>query len=216
MKRICLFFFVIAFAPTMKAQMNYGLDLGPKEVQAAYAGYMSAFPQSTLQDFYKLCFQDVFGPGHIISDAKSAEAYLMSEIASTQTFGGPIYEPCGIRGRYVRVNISLVADSVLPAELLLEAFVESAVATPLWVVTEWPEAWGRILESLPSSLRDEPASQDFLKSLEEVFAKGEFAFHHSRRFNAAYSFHYRIVDRNIFEQKLLPLINKHYFPFLNE
>lgn len=195
----------------MRAQVNYDMEPDPQEVQRTYFAYKTAYPQSELQDFYKLCFQDVFGPGHIIADTQSARNYLMSELASTKVFGGPLYEPCGISGRFVRVNISLVADSVLPAELLLEAFVESAVATPLWVVTQWPESWGRILASLPSSLRDEPASQDFLKALDEVLAKGDFAFHHSRRFNAAYNFHYRIVDRTIFEQRLFPLIEKHYF-----
>lgn len=213
MKRICLLFLAIMFAPMAMAQLNYSLDIDSHEVQQAYSNYMTAFPQSTLQDFYKLCFQDVFGPGHIISDAHSAERYLMSELASTKSFGGPLYEPCGIKGRFVRVNISLVADSVVPASLLLESFVESAVATPLWVLTEWPEVWRRICEALPESVRSQSVSVAFLKALDEALAQGNFAFHHSARFNAAYNFHYRIVDREIFEQKLLPLIVAHYLDY---
>ena len=44
------------------------------EIRQAVAGQMHIYPKSTLRDLYKNFFQDLFGPGHIVSDTASAGA----------------------------------------------------------------------------------------------------------------------------------------------
>lgn len=216
MKRICLLFLAIVLGTAVAAQDKYAANIDSKVIQSAYYEYMFRFPQSELQDFYKFCFQDFFGPGHIISSAQAAEQYLMSELSSAASFGGPLYEACGIQGQYVRVNISLVADSVVPMSVFLNAFVSSAAAVTSDMLREWPACWAKIVSALPQTALGKEASADFLRMLDQVFEKGEYAFHHSRQFNAAYNFHYRIVKRELFEQMLLPLIVRHYGASANQ
>ena len=45
-------------------------------------------------------------------------------------------------------------------------------------------------------------------SLLNEAARNSQAVHHSHRYNEAYHPHYRIVERRIFEERLLPLISK--------
>jgi hypothetical protein len=104
------------------------------------------------------------------------------------------------------VFLSAVADSLVSAEELLDAFVRSAneFQEPQ---TEWVTEWAEIVRTIRESkiavegfVEDEPA-------LTEA-ARNNQAMHHSRAYNSAYHPHYRIVRRDIFEKEILPRLEK--------
>ena len=46
-------------------------------------------------------------------DRQSARDYILSELAEADTLTGPVTEPCGWEGHYVRVNLSVIADGLM-------------------------------------------------------------------------------------------------------
>lgn len=175
-------------------------------LQMALERQMDTYPEARLQDIYKSFYQDHFGPGHLITDTAMARHYLYSELSGNDLSYPVYYEPTGREGRFVRVFLSAVADSLVSAEELLDAFIRSAnefkEPQTEWV-TEWKEVVRAIREnniSVEGFAEDEP-------TLTEA-AQNNQAMHHSRAYNAAYHPHYRIVRRDIFEKEILPKLEK--------
>lgn len=178
----------------------------PQTLQMALERQMDTYPEARLQDIYKSFYQDHFGPGHLITDTAMARHYLYSELSGNDLSYPVYYEPTGREGRFVRVFLSAVADSLVSAEELLDAFIRSAnefkEPQTEWV-TEWKEVVRAIREnniSVEGFAEDEP-------TLTEA-AQNNQAMHHSRAYNAAYHPHYRIVRRDIFEKEILPKLEK--------
>lgn len=42
--------------------------------------------------------------------------------------------------------------------------------------------------------------------ISEILRQGKYVMHHSREFNETYDLYYRIIDKQLFEKELLPLI----------
>ena len=181
------------------------LNADSTRIAAGIKRMLALYPESTLVDIYKSCFQDVFGPGHIIANEDFARQYLAQELpVSANT--NPEYEPTGICGNYVRVNLAAVADGRISADALLAALVRSANTAPKADISVWTERWHTILaviESMGLVLPDFAADRE---AIEQRLAEGVFMGHHSRRYNRAYSPHYRIVSRDIFLAEILPLL----------
>ena len=166
---------------------------------------LSTYPESTLQDVYKSFYQDHFGPGHMIADTASARQYLMYEL-SEMTDNSPIYyEPTGSEGRFVRVYLSAVADSLITTDQLLDAFVRSANMVQQTEI-DWATEWGQIEEAIMKNVIIVNGFEADTAMLREASRQHQ-AIHHSRAYNAAYHPHYRIVERSIFENELKPLLD---------
>ena len=162
-------------------------------VKAAVAKQMESFPESRLQDLYKSFFQDRFGPGHIITDRQSAQDYILSEWASADTLMGPRTETCGWQGNYVRVNLSVLADSLMTAEELTDALMASAKEVKEEDVQAWKAEWAEILAIIEKEYPDIPDLQQDKARIDGLLASGQYAYHHSAAYNAAYHPHYRII-----------------------
>ena len=173
-------------------------------MRSAIERQMATYPESTLQDIYKSFYQEHFGPGHIISDTASARRYLMSELSEMGKTSSPYFEPTGSQGDYVRVYLSAVADSLITAEQLLDAFVRSANSRQESTVS-WLEKWQAIVSIILANKMELEGFVNDLPLLTEA-ARNSQAVHHSRRYNEAYHPHYRIVERSIFELELKPFI----------
>ena len=82
----------------------------PSAVRDAIDRQLQTYPESRVQDIYKNFCQDKLGPEHLIPDAASARAYLLSELdqyreeleASGGTSAGVTFYPLGDEGNYVR------------------------------------------------------------------------------------------------------------------
>lgn len=169
---------------------------------------LSLYPESTLRDLYKNFFQDRFGPGHIIADNAAADKYLRYELETAENFEGEDYEPTGYEGRFLRVNLGVIADGRVPYEKFFDAFVRSVNGIEPIGIDEWRKEWHEIdsvIMSMELQLEDAQSDRAEIKALIE---RGDYVIHHSQRFNECYEPHYRIIERNIFKKEILPLLNR--------
>ena len=178
----------------------FGQSIDTVAVRSAIERQMATYPESTLQDIYKSFYQEHFGPGHIISDTASARRYLMKELSEMGKTASPYFEPAGSQGDYVRVYLSAVADSLITAEQLLDAFVRSANSRQE-PADSWLEKWEAIVSIIQANKIELEGFETDLPLLTES-ARNSQAVHHSRLYNEAYHPHYRIVERGIFEREL--------------
>lgn len=173
----------------------FGQSIDTIAVRLAIEKQLATYPESTLQDLYKSFYQEHFGPGHIISDTASARRYLMRELSEMAKIQSPYFEPTGSQGDYVRIYLSAVADSLITAEQLLDAFVTSANSWQEPTVS-WKEKWEAIISIIQANKIELEGFETDLPLLTEA-ARNNQAVHHSRRYNEAYHPHYRIVERSI-------------------
>lgn len=184
----------------------FGQQFDTLSIRAAIEHQITTYPKSTLQDIYKSFYQDRFGPGHMISDTASARSYLMRELSEMSEVSAIYYEPTGSEGRYVRVYLSAVADSLITAEQLLDAFVRSANANK-GENNEWEAEWNCIVSVIT---KHGIILNDFDKDVAMLneASRNRQTVHHSHAYNEAYHPHYRIVERSIFENELRSLMVK--------
>ena len=161
---------------------------------------MATYPESTLQDVYKSFYQDRFGSGHMITNTVSARLYLLKELSENHIASTVHFEPTGSEGRFVRVYLSAVADSLITTEQLLDAFIQSANAVQEpqtdWA-TEWEDIVG-VIRKYDLKVNDFETLQPMLSEA----AQNHQTVHHSQAYQEAYHPHYRIVEREVL-QKIL-------------
>ena len=169
---------------------------------------MERYPHSTLRDLYKNYFQDRFGPGHIIADEKAADNYLRYELENAATMEGDDYEPTGYEERFMRVNLSVIADGRVPYDKYLSAFVRSVNGIEPITIEQWREEWKVIDEVISKMNLNLPNYEADRAEIWALLERGEYVMHHSKLFEQHYDPHYRIIEREIFQREILPLIEQ--------
>ena len=185
------------------------VSLSAQDIKAFVSHQMAEYPKSHLLDLYKSCFQDYMGAEHLVSDRERVRAYLDEELNTTDINELPkwYYEPCGIKGRYVRVSLRTVREGLIAENLLLDAFIRSA-NTKRPSVKSWNRKWHKIIGTIDRmnlNLPDYAREKQFIDSILSI---GKYAISHSADYREAYHPHYRIVERHIFENDLKPLMEK--------
>ena len=179
-----------------------------EKIRQSVERQLELYPESTLRDLYKNFFQDRFGPGHIIADNSAADRYLRYELNTPEGFEGLDYEPTGYEGRFYRVNLGVIADGRVPYDKYFDAFVRSVNGITPISIEEWSKEWHEIdsvIMTMGLNLENIDHDRAEIKALIEG---GDYVMHHSQRFNDHYQPHYRIIERTIFENEILPLLNK--------
>ena len=169
-------------------------------------------PNQTLQDVYKSCYQDEYGPGHLISNESSAINSLFQEINSIEKDYNPptLIEKTGIYGNYLRVDLTLVRDGIVPFFVLFRALTISAAIGGQKSDKNWDKIWNEIAQAIiDSDLRFENFEED-LKRLEIISKSDDKVVHHSEMYENTYHPHYRIIEKNVFNDVIKPYINKLY------
>ena len=110
---------------------------------------------------------------------------------------GPVMEPCGWEGNYVRVNLSVIADGLMTADELTDALVASAKEVTEEDIERWKAEWKEIAAIIAKNYPDLSGLDDDRARIEEMLASGQYACHHSAAYNAAYHPHYRIIAKDI-------------------
>ena len=183
-------------------------------IDNAINSQMHTYSESTLKDIYKNFFQDAFGPGHLISGGNDAEQsmrrYLEAECkeAENEFSSCPTYELTGWHGRFYRVSLSVINDSIVPFDTFMDAFMESASQFKLPEVKEWEKEWDVICNETRRLYHDIPEFSRDSVQIKQMLAQGQYASHHSEEYNRAYHPHYRLIERSVFENRLLKLIEK--------
>ena len=164
------------------------------------------YPEATLIDVYKASFQDYFGPAHLLSDRNDVKKYIEYELANADTLCGAYYEPCGWRGQYVRVNLSVITDSLLDIEDFVSFFMASAQGEPT-LTQDWLDEWATIQAVVK---RLYPQLENFAADSVHIahqLSEGNYVMHHSQSFNQHYHPHYRIIRSTLFERYILPVLD---------
>ncbi len=201
-----IFLFILSFLLLSSCQAD--------PTRGAIEQQLKQYPESRVQDIYKSFCQDNLGPGHLIPNPEAAKAYLMSELETYQedldnaryTMPAVRYVLVGDAGNYVRVDLSVVLDSRVDAETLLDAFVRSANAGKILSTDAWKEKWTAVAAVIRKDFPAIPDASADLAAIDSLMAEGHYILHHSRIFNETYHPHYRIVAREIFEKELKPLL----------
>ena len=165
-------------------------------------------PNQTLQDVYKSCYQDEYGPGHLISNESSAINSLLQEINTIEKDYTPItlFEQTGIYGNYLRVDLTLVRDGVIPFFVLFRALTISATIGGQKSDENWSTIWSEIVEEVKKAdLKFENFDQD-LDNLDKISKSEDKVVHHSEMYENIYHPHYRIIEKNAFEKFIKPFI----------
>lgn len=160
----------------------------------AVENLLNTYPKLQLVDIYKSFYQDNFGPGHILGDSLAAKRYFYSELNDTTKWGGPKYEYTGEGKNFVRLNMDLVREGIIPAEVYFQAFQNSlnkvkAPTDEVWI-KEWTQI-DSIVDSKGYQLINEEGDKKFIN---EKLKTKNFTVHHSDTFNSNYNFHYRIIS----------------------
>lgn len=170
-------------------------DNDEKAIRTMCTEIAERYPQATLQDVYKTCYQDFFGAEHLLKDTAMAHNYLMSEIAACKDenlSAMPDYEPTGFRHRFTRVNLSLIHAGQLSESELFSRFVDAAGQNNAYS-DNWSAEWQQI-ETI--ALEKHPQWQDSALQAELRHAASvPCAVRHSEAFRNAYHPHYRIVRK---------------------
>lgn len=172
MKKLIL----VAFVSIVNCQLSF-FNSAHAQCAEALMQYAQRYPAAEAQDCYKLVFQDLYGPGHLLTDSLAAVRYISSEVAQMSDAAYPeylhdihdgpfpLYEYTLCDSNFVRVNLILVKRGIISLPELVSAVMRSTEG----MVT--PDA--------------------------------KYVMSHSAAFKAAYDPHYRIVRRDIFERELL-------------
>ena len=180
-----------------------------QDIQPFIRQQMTQYPKSHLLDIYKSCFQDYMGAEHLVSDREQVKTYLDEELNTTEKESLPqwYFEPCGIKGQYIRVNLRAVNEGLITEDMLLDAFIRSAnVKRPS--VKSWRRKWHKIIGTIDKMNLNLPDYDKEKQFIDSILSVGKYAISHSSDYRETYHPHYRIVERRIFEKELKPMIDK--------
>lgn len=166
--------------------------------------YLTKYPEATLQDIYKGSFQDVFGPAHLLTNREAVKNYIIREIETAETLGGDDYVPCGWRANFYQVNLKVIYDGRVPMDDFIDAFMGSANGIDTTLTQTWLDEWitlQQVVRSVAPNLKGFTEDSTLLANL---LKEGKYVVHHSRKFNVHYYPHYRIIRKDLFEEKILP------------
>lgn len=175
-------------------------DATEMRMREAVKQQMETYPESRLQDIYKSCFQDRFGPGHIISNRESAKTYIISEMEGYDDSNTPYLVSCGWEGNYIRVSLDAVKDGLISVDELTDALMQSAEPVLVEDIEAWKGEWQLICSIVEKLYPELPDLAEDKQVLDSLLGSGNYVFHHSKSYNAAYKPHYRIIKKDLLDQ----------------
>lgn len=88
--------------------------------------HLSHYPLLQAEDIYKLLYQSVYGPGHLLTLLGEIKERLECEIAGLKFDPQvPEIEPLDPEGLLIRINLAPIAHSQEKQRLLLEALIQT-------------------------------------------------------------------------------------------
>lgn len=161
---------------------------------------LSLHPEAQLLDIFKLCYQSVFGPAHIINDPNSAKKYLKKELNEAQNFAPENYQDISCYNDYYRVNLQLIKNNSLEFDTFFEAFIASAVPVKKYTWTDWNKIWADVevfIAEQNISFSNEKTDREIIAKIMKNKIK---LFSHSENYHQKYEPHYRLIKRKILEE----------------
>jgi len=168
--------------------------------------HLNSHQNLTERDVYKLLFQGIMGPKHLLGNPESAKEYLRREWdSSAPVKGEPLFEPVSTDGLVLRVNIRPCKYHTGNYLVLWEALYQSAFRfnedLALFIKT-WQDFYQLVQENRLSFSTKKIAELDG-----QAKNKNYPAMHHSREYNRANKPAYRLLVREELE-KMMNLLKK--------
>ena len=179
----------------------------PSPRETFVRNYMDKYPQATLQDIYKGSFQDIFGPAHLLTNREAVIRYINHELETAEKFEEADYVPCGWQGNFLQVNLKVIADGRVPLDTFVDAFMASANGIDTTLTRTFVADWELIQQAVRTAAPHLEGFSEDSTFLAHLLQEGKYVVHHSRKFNEHYHPHYRIIRRDLFEEKILPHIS---------
>lgn len=211
---IILISFSAVFAQTDSSSINYSQHI--KIVQSI----LKKYPDASLIDIYKYFFQSRFGPEHIISDSLIAFKILMDELKN-EDIGSYRSKPDSLlvellypEKKFVRVDLSLIKERIIPINLFFTAFLQSAEKYDSIDYERWKNDWRQIVQKLESeNIKIKNFREDKIK-IESALKNNRLVFSHSPEYKKSYKPHYRVIEYRIFKEFLLPSLKQYRIKFI--
>jgi hypothetical protein len=151
------------------------------------------FPQSEIQDYYKIVFQSVFGAAHLVKDPVSTIEYLNKEW--NQMTGDKSIEwtfDISLTIPMVRLNLKRCKAEGIPLPEIAHVFLEGCQNFENPIGSKFPEILQLTCEILASSPFD--CTQEELNQKLPLVTERDFPImHHSRIYRELYQPHYRVI-----------------------
>ena len=165
-------------------------------------------PNQTLRDVYKSCYQDQYGPGHIIANEQSSLNYLVNETNGIKKEYNPVtlFEKSGTNGFYIRVDLSLIKNNKIPVLVLFKCLLISAQIGGTKKTDDWPQIWSDIVKDIKEAKLEFPNFEEDVALLDEVSKSDNKMIDHSDIYLKTYDPHYRIIEANLFKEYIEPFI----------
>ena len=175
-----------------------------QQMETFVKDFFSDYPKATLQDFYKGNFQDFFGPAHLLTDREAVKNYILQEMESTESFETEDYRPCGWQSQFYQVNLSVIRDGRISMDEFADAFIESANGINANLTPAWIDEWKALQQAVRKVVPKLEGFAEDSTRLARLLDEGKYVVHHSRVFNLHYHPHYRIIRKDIFEERIRP------------
>lgn len=219
MRRILVLILIIFFHSQIKGQIGLSEDDYSNYINAIHS-ILKKYPDATLIDIYKYLFQSRFGPEHLVSDSLIAFNMLKDELNNEEIKSYKLKSDTLLvellypDKKYVRVDLSLVKDRVIPINLFFTAFLQSVEKHDTLQIERWRNDWNHIVQRLENeNLKIKNFKEDKNK-IENAFRQNRFVFSHSQIYKTHYKPHYRIINYKIFEKFLLPYLKQYRIKFV--
>ena len=152
-----------------------------------------------VQDVYKLLYQSVYGPAHILSNLDAAKAYLEKELREIKIANDePLFEPLSLDKKIVRVNLRPYKLQGGETEMLFQVLQESARAIR-GNDKDFNHLWDTFVTLVNSQKMDFDNKAVALIN-EQKQRVGIQQMHHSSEYRLANKPSYRVISLPVFQK----------------
>lgn len=153
-------------------------------------------PKSSLIDYYKMFYQDYFGPGHIIADEGRTRTRLVDELSSYKSKNRFFYQDISCKNNFLRLDLKIIDDKNI--EIFLKRFIESSVLKIDVSFNEWALDWQVIQKVLLVKLPHLDREPD--KLIVNKLIQSKEIPSHSDSYKINYNPHYRLICKEFFRE----------------
>ena len=166
------------------------------EFNAVLAAHFEAYSAFAPQDVYKLIYQRVFGPEHLIDDGRAAKEGLYLEVIRLPETLSPMPLLDPLSPLLCRVNLPPYIRKGGSIEVLWRVFRQTASDFQPGTLVDLERHW-RLFRKTPWAARYAP---EVLEQFWQQMATANFSpVHHSRSYAEAHAPHYRVVLRSLID-----------------
>lgn len=165
--------------------------LNPIEIETLTLEALEIHPFSEPVDLYKLVFQALLGPSHIVRDRDALAAMIHKEASAIDKAYHPTIQELGVS--FMRVSLSIVSTKTMQDSEMLVDWMLASCLKDLPNTAELYQLWQSYT---PVMRRLLPADDQLWNATDDLARKGSTPSH-SKLFHHHYDPHYRLVNKHI-------------------